>query len=138
MRATFIAAAHERGLRPGNPRKCIGRTTGTRDTRWVIVRSNNNKVVIHDFAAMSPVTGGNKGLLGRFGMHQDRIHIARFAKSQRLTCANHQKLHIQIKVLFDRGQQDIRKTRVFKRRRHRQPHHIGRNNLRPKRRNHRA
>ena len=80
---------------------------------------------------MRAVALGDEFFLGRFGMHQYRVNIARFAQAERLPGAHHQKPQIKIKIVLDRGQQHIRKARIIKRCGHGHAHLFGAGRLCP-------
>mmetsp|Transcript_28968 Transcript_28968/g.55487 ORF Transcript_28968/g.55487 Transcript_28968/m.55487 type:complete len:266 (-) Transcript_28968:1310-2107(-) len=90
----------------------------------IVRRTNQNEIIVHDLAPMRAIAFGNECLFCRAGMHQDRVHISGSPQLERLTRANNQKLHLEVQIFLDFGQQDVCKTRVVKRCCDRHPHRL--------------
>ena len=57
-------------------------------------RTNEDKVIIHDFAPMGGMALRDKSLFGGPRMHQNRVYVASFSQSKSLAGSDNEQLNL--------------------------------------------
>ena len=104
MRARFIPAGDKRDLGYRDSLQRIGCRLHAADVGGVVGRSNDDKVVIHDIAAVHAEAGSDKLVFQLPCVDQYHVDIAGFSQFQRLAGAYGNDIHLAMALLLKRRQ----------------------------------
>ena len=113
MCARFVAAGNKRNLRCRDSFQCVRRRLYAANVGGVVRRPNDDKVVIHDIAAVHAEAGGDELVFQRPCMDQNHVDIAGFSQLQCLAGAHGNDIHLAITLLLERRQQDIENSGIL-------------------------
>ena len=89
MGAAVIAAADKSQLCLRDALKGLGRRCGRAHLSGIFRRTNQDKIIVHDFPPVAGVARRDKLQLRSFGMYKNSIDIARLPKPERLPGSDH-------------------------------------------------
>ena len=104
MRARFVAAGNKRNLRCRDSFQRVRRRLHAADVGGVVRRSDDDKVVIHDIAAVHAEAGSDKLVFQRPRVDQYHVDIAGFSQLQCLAGAYGNDIHLAMALLLKRRQ----------------------------------
>ena len=78
MGSGHVPAADEGGFRRGDLLKSLWGRLHPLDARWILFRSKNDEIVVHDVPAVLSVTFGDEAILKGTRVNDDHVEVSAF------------------------------------------------------------